>query len=313
MKTNEYHIPVLLQEVLDALQVTPGKRYIDATLGGGGHSIAIVERGGIVLSLDADQEAIDHFKRILGDKDIRILREKKDDKKNITISQYHTIALVKGNFKDIKEIAHLQGFEKVAGILFDLGVSSHQLDSAERGFSFGKEGPLDMRMDRDLGVQAKDLLHILSKKELAKLFFTFGEEPRGNEIAEKIVRVRETTPITTTKQLADIVLKIYGKNFERIHPATRVFQALRIAVNKELEDIESGLVQAENLLEKNGRLVVISFHSLEDRIVKQTFTQFAKEGKGNILTKKPIMAKEEEVQRNALSRSAKMRVFEKTI
>ena len=284
-----YHTSVLLQETIDFLNVQDGKQYIDATLGGGGHTREILERGGKVLGIDADQDAIDY----VGTKD------------NLTVA--------KGNFKDIDRLARENGFEQVAGILFDLGISSHHVDDAARGFSFQKEGPLDMRMDRELGVSAADLINVLHKGQLYELFTKFGEERFAKSIAQGIVNARQNHPITTTTELSQIIGRIVPRSAtaKHINPATRIFQALRIVVNDELTSIEEALPKAIELLGKNGRLVVISFHSLEDRIVKRAFLAYAEQGVGRVLTKRPLIPTEKEQELNKRSRSAKLRVFEK--
>lgn len=292
---NNFHVSVLLQEVIEYLNVKQNGKYIDATLGGGGHTFEIVKHGGRVLGIDVDEEAIKYV-------DSRI----KD-----------SITLVRGNFKDIKKIAEENGFERVDGILFDLGVSSHQFDEAEQGFSFQSDAPLDMRMDKSLSVTAKDLINGLTKRELHELFTKFGEEHFANRLANDIVAYRRVKAIETTKELAKLIEKTIGGRFrnnkKKIHPATKVFQALRIAVNDELNSLKDALPQAVELLANKGRLVVISFHSLEDRIVKQAFLQFGEQGLGKVVTDKPIVPTEEEIKQNRRSRSAKMRVFERAI
>ena len=284
---NSFHVSVLLKEIIEGLRIEEGKKYIDATLGGGGHSFEILKQGGIVLGIDVDQDAIDHVK-------LKVKSEK--------------LKVMKGNFRDIDKIAHLNNFEKVSGIIFDLGVSSHQLGKGERGFSFQKEGPLDMRMDHELGVRAMDLLKILTKGELYEIFTKFGEENRAWAVSSRIVSARKMKPIETTKDLVGV---IGGSRPGGIHAATKVFQALRIAVNDELGSLEEALPKAIRLLEKNGRLAVISFHSLEDRIVKRSFISFGNMKLGKIITKKPIVASQDEVEKNRKSRSAKLRIFEK--
>ncbi|MEK7533701.1 MAG: 16S rRNA (cytosine(1402)-N(4))-methyltransferase RsmH [Patescibacteria group bacterium] len=308
---NSFHESVLLKEIIENLGVEEGKRYIDATLGGGGHAVEILKRGGVVLGIDCDREAIEHIKKILREKDIKILSEKKDKALNILVSQYPNITLVKGNFRDIDKIAHSHGFEKVAGIIFDLGVSSYQLETAERGFSFQKEGPLDMRMDQDLGISAADLIKILTKGELYELFSKLGEESNARNVSEHIVRARRVKPIETTQELVEIIGEVKPPwRFSSIHPATKIFQALRIAVNDELNALKEALPKGVKLLAQNGRLLVISFQSLEDRIVKQSFIKFSKNGLGKIITKKPIVPNAEEINKNIRARSAKLRVFE---
>lgn len=291
---NDYHVSVLLQEVVDALQIQSGRKYIDATLGAGGHTRAIIQKGGIVLGIDQDQDAVEYVKENFK---FEILNLK------LTVAQ--------GNFAKLAEIAKENGFDTVAGILFDLGVSSHQLNSSERGFSFLQEAPLDMRMDSKLTVHAKDLVNGLNKGELIQLFTKYGEEPFAKRIAEKITHERLKGPVETTGQLASLVASVYPKGMKKVHPATKVFQALRIAVNDELVSLEKALPQALTVLESKGRIAVISFHSLEDRIVKHTFAYWEEKGLGKILTKKPIEPRREEIEKNRRSRSSKLRIFEK--
>lgn len=292
---SDYHISVLLQEVVDGLQVQKDEKYIDATMGAAGHSWEILKNEGIVLGIDQDIDAI---------------HEVQNDSR-FTIYDLRKFKIVQGNFAKIEEIAKENGFESVAGILFDLGVSSHQLDSEERGFSFLKEAPLDMRMDKELAVTAKDLVNGLHKGELIQLFTKYGEEPFAKRIAQKIVDTRLMHPIETTTELANLVASVYPRGNHKVHPATKVFQALRIAVNDELGSLESSLPQALTLLKNGGRIVVISFHSLEDRIVKQTFLDWEEKGLGKIITKKPIEPTEKEKEKNRRSRSSKLRIFEK--
>ncbi len=291
----EYHKSVLLQEAVDALQIKKSGKYIDATLGAGGHSFEIVRKGGTVLAIDQDNEAIQFVEEEL--------RIKNQELRN-------NITLVQGNFSHIGEIARENGFGMVAGILFDVGVSSHHLDANERGFSFQSTGPLDMRMDTTLQVRAADLVNGLNKGELIDLFTKYGEEPFARRIAEAIVTARVIKPFENTTELAELITRSV-KQIGKIHPATRVFQALRIAVNDELISLEEGLIQAVDLLETKGRLVVITFHSLEDRIVKRTYEKFKEQGLGEIITDKPIIPTDSEIERNKRARSAKMRVFEK--
>jgi 16S rRNA (cytosine1402-N4)-methyltransferase len=282
---SDYHEPVLLKETIEGLRVEKDKRYIDATLGGGGHSFEILRRSGIVLGIDVDQDAI-----------ANIEKDKKPEK----------LTVARGNFRDIDKIALLNKFDKVAGIIFDLGVSSHQIDTPTRGFSFQNEGPLDMRMDQELGVRALDLIKILTKGELYEVFTKFGEETHAWAISDAIVRTRGVKPIETTTDLAKIAFAIAGQS-------RKVFQALRIAVNDELISIEEALPKALGLLEENGRLCVISFHSLEDRIVKRKFLEFEEKKMGKIITKKPFIPTDEEIKRNKRAGSAKLRIFEKNI
>ncbi len=296
---SNYHKSVLLQEAIDGLNVCPGLKYIDATLGGGGHSLAIIERGGIVLGLDVDQDSIDYVQENFK---FEILNLK--------------LKVARGNFRDIDRLAKENGFEKVAGILFDLGLSSHQIDSSERGFSYLLSGPLDMRMDQRLGVKAKDLLNALGKRELYEIFKKFGEAHNAHAISEHIISARRVAPFETTNDLIEILMGLYGFNnitdFAKAKSGKKIFQALRIAVNDELGSLEEALPKALGLLEKNGRIVTITFHSLEDKIVKKAFVKFEKEGKGKIITKKPILPTEREIKTNKRSKSAKLRIFERS-
>lgn len=307
----QFHTPVLLQEAVSLLHVTEGKKYIDATVGGGGHTFEILKRGGVVLGIDCDQDAIDYVKKILRDKDIKILSEKKVNTLNISVSQYPNITLVRGNFRDIDTIACSQGFDKVAGILFDLGVSSYQFEQPHRGFSFQLDAPLDGRMDQTLVVGAKDLVNALNEQELYELISTLGEERLARPISRSIIRARRVKPIETTGELARIVQGVYKEGGRKTHPATRVFQAFRIAVNDELNNLTRALPKAVDVLKEEGRLVIIAFHSLEDRIVKRQFAQLQRQGVGVVITKKPIIPSQEEVAANRRSRSAKLRAFEK--
>lgn len=295
---SDYHRSVLLQETIDALNVQAGKKYIDATLGGGGHTEAILRAGGCVLGIDTDNEAITYCKKKLKSEHEEFITNKK-------------VVLIRGNFREIDHLSKQHGFDTVAGILFDLGVSSYQLDKPERGFSFRHSGPLDMRMDDRLGVTAKDLLHALGKRELQQIFLRFGEEYKAAAIAKAIIAKRAKKPIETTTELADIIRSVYRGSTEGIDPATKVFQALRIVVNDELYVLEEVLPKAIALLQPKGRLVVISFHSLEDRIVKESFVSFEKKGLGKILTKKPLVPSSTEQEQNRRSRSAKLRIFER--
>lgn len=291
-----YHKPVLLREAIEALGVKAGNWYIDATLGDGGHTLEILKLGGKVLGIDVDPQAIERAKKRLE-----------------SLGFSGKFKTVQGNFRDLKNLISQTELadQKFRGVLFDLGVSSLQLGSPERGFSFGKEGPLDMRLDLSLGIRALDLVNNLSRKELYELFKNLGEEKYSRSLADALVRAREVVPIETTVQLAGLIERVLGGRKEKIHPATRVFQALRIAVNDELNTLEEGLREAIDVIEENGHILVISFHSLEDRVVKNTFKQWQSVGLGEILTKKPITPSDEEIKENPRSRSAKMRVFEK--
>lgn len=296
---NDFHTPVLLQEAIDFLKVKKGSKYIDATLGGGGHTKEILERGGEVLGIDVDEDALNYVQENL-----------KSQISNLKLK------LARGNFKNIDKIARLKDFSRVSGILFDLGVSSFQLENPERGFSYQKEGPLDMRMDKELKVQAADLLNILTKGELDELFFKLGEENNSRTISDGIIRARGIKPIRTTGDLVLIIQESLGKKgrtsaLKRSFIAKRIFQALRIAVNDELNSLREVLPAAYSLLDRKGRVAVISFHSLEDRIVKNAFKEFELKNMGRIITKKPIVPSLLEIERNSRSKSAKLRVFEK--
>ena len=294
---NSFHTSVLLKEIIENLNIEKDRKYIDATIGGGGHSFEILKRGGIVLGIDVDQDAIDYIEE---------KRKAQSAKRKI----WERLTLIRGNFRDIDKIAHLNRFEKVSGIIFDLGVSSYQLETANRGFSFQKNGPLDMRMDQELNVTAADLIKILKKGELYELFTKLGEESRARQLSNSIARARGIKPIETTEDLAKIIRNI-SKGFSRIHPATKAFQALRIAVNDELNSLKEALPKSVELLENNGRLLVISFHSLEDRIVKNLFLELESKGYGEIVTKKPITPSFSEIEKNRRARSAKLRIFKK--
>jgi 16S rRNA (cytosine1402-N4)-methyltransferase len=293
---------VLLNEVLEGLQVKPGGLYIDGTTGAGGHSTAILSASapnGRVLCIDADPGALATARRNLADFASRV-------------------QFVNANFSELETIAVQNGFDCVDGILFDLGVSSLQLDSAERGFSFQHDGPLDMRLS-GAGLSAADLINALSEKELADIIWRYGEERQSRRIARAIVAHR---PIRTTGELAQIITQAKSGH-ERIHPATRTFQALRIEVNEELDVLESVLPMAIRLLVPGGRLAVITFHSLEDRIVKQFFRTESQEcicppqvlactcnhrSSLHVLNRRPIEASAEERSLNRRSRSAKLRI-----
>jgi 16S rRNA (cytosine1402-N4)-methyltransferase len=288
------HISVLLQEAVESLLVHPGAWYIDATLGGGGHAKRILELGGNVIGIDQDRAAIEYVESRI---------KNQESRKNLILEQ--------GNFSDIAAIAkkyHLNG--SIAGVLFDLGVSSFQIDQSGRGFSIRRDEPLDMRMNEAGSVTAYEVVNHWSETELEEIFAKYGEEERAGQIAKVIVERRAEKLFETSKELATFIEATVKRSGE-IHPATRVFQAIRIAVNQELEALKKGLHGAIEVLGKNGRMSVISFHSLEDRITKQTFREFAAAGMGKIITKKPIVPGDSEVQTNRRARSAKLRVIEK--
>jgi 16S rRNA (cytosine1402-N4)-methyltransferase len=293
------HKSVLYKEALEALAVKPGETYIDATIDGGGHAKGILELRGRVLGIDIDPQSI----RQLANRESLVVRQRDD--KLYAISD--RLTLVQGNFADLGVIAKEFGVLEAAGILFDLGLSSDQLEEAERGFSFSKSGPLDMRLDPKLAVTAADLVNGLNEGELYELFTKLGEEPNSRRLARAIVRARIDKRIETTTELARLAERVVGRA-GRIHPATRVFLALRIAVNDELNNLKKGLEEAASLLKKDGRLVVISFHSLEDRMVKNFFK---KASQLKVLTEKPVGPSVEEILANPRARSGKMRAAER--
>ena len=315
------HVPVLLKEAIDFLNVRRGGTYIDATVGLGGHSYEIARRLGArghLIGFDKDPAALEAARKKLAP----VVGEQVVGHSSLVVSEpiserlttndqrpgldWPTVTLLHGSFA---ELVNEQGPATVDGILADLGVSSLQLGNPERGFSFQAEGPLDMRMNPLSGETAEQVVNHIDERELADVIYEFGEERRSRRIARAIVRSR---PIRTTKQLVEVVsAAARSMKHERIHPATRTFQALRIFVNHELDDLQALLKAAPGLLKPGGRLVVISFHSLEDRIVKDALREGAKQGSMSLLTKKPLTATEEESDRNPRARSAKMRAAEK--
>lgn len=285
-----YHSSVLLTEALGFLKVKPGGTYLDATLGDGGYSLGILQKGGKIIGIDADQESIERTRERF---------------KTAGVGKSN-FGLIKGNFRNLAELVKDKRFK---GIVFDLGVSSNQLDQADRGFSFSKPAPLDMRMDRDLEVRALDLVNGLNKGELEKLFEVYGEFG-DKRVVRAIIESRAKKMITQTTELANLVEKVLPKRPNKIHPATLIFQALRIAVNDEINVLRDGLPQAIEVLNPEGRLVVVSFHSLEDRVVKETFKAEELKGRGKVVGD-IIRPGLEEIGDNPRSRSAKMRIFEK--
>jgi 16S rRNA (cytosine1402-N4)-methyltransferase len=295
------HVPVLLQPAIEFLAVRRGGTYIDATLGLGGHSWEIAKllgAQGRLIGFDKDPVALERT------------RERLMSPPTEWEGSWPQIELVHASFA---EVAQHVAAESADGLLADLGVSSMQLQNPARGFSFQAEGPLDMRMNTQAGQTAEQVVNRFDERELADAIYEFGEERRSRRIARAIVRAR---PITTTAQLAQVVsaaARPMNKAERRIHPATKTFQALRILVNRELEDLQ-GLLRADaapQVLRRGGRLVIISFHSLEDRIVKDALRDGAREGRYKVLTKKPVTAEEPEIERNPRSRSAKLRAAEK--
>lgn len=308
-----YHVPVLLQEAVELLSPAPGagRVYVDGTLGGGGHAEEILRRtapDGMLIGIDRDADAVSRCRGRLGIYGSRA-------------------ALRQANFREMKRVVNELGFPAVDGILLDLGVSWFHVKTPERGFSFMLEGPLDMRMDTGAGSTAADLVNRLSREELERIIREFGEEKKARAVARAIERARAGGPITTTVQLAGIVSRVFPPSLHRrIHPATRTFQALRIAVNDEISALETGIEEMISILKPGGRLVVITFHSLEDRVVKQAFAASAK---GCVcpprlpvcacgrrpglrpLTKKPMTPSKNEMAANPAARSAKLRAAEK--
>ena len=301
------HVSVLLDEALQYLAVQPGGRYVDCTLGAGGHARAIMHAsapGGLLLGIDADPHAVEFAKD--------------------TLNEYtDSVQLVNANFRDLKMTAGRANFIPVHGVLFDLGISSMQLAQADRGFSFQSEAPLDMRFSEKQSMSAADIVNDFREEELANLIWEFGEERFSRRIARAIVTAR---PLATTTQLANVISRAQPDRHSRIHPATRTFQALRIAVNDELSSLTSALEQARDILGEGGRLVVISFHSLEDRIVKQFMQRESRDcvcppeqpsctcnhvATLRILTKRPVTPSADEAARNPRSRSARLRAAER--
>jgi len=307
------HVPVLLKEAIDFLNVRRGGTYIDATVGLGGHSYEIARRLGApghLIGFDKDPAALEVAKRVVARRSVGVgenetQRPPTHDQRRQ--SDWPTVDLVHGSFADV---ANDQRPTTIDGILADLGVSSLQLSDAARGFSFQAEGPLDMRMNPKAELTAEQVVNHMSERELADVIYEFGEERRSRRIARAIVRSR---PIRSTAQLAEVIAAAARPmNAERrIHTATRTFQALRIFVNRELDDLRALLSAAPQLLKPGGRLVIISFHSLEDRIVKDSLREGVSQGLYRLLIKKPVRAGEEEIDRNPRSRSAKLRAAEK--
>jgi len=303
------HVPVLLEEAVEALKAQPGGRYVDCTVGAGGHASRILARsqpGGQLLGIDADPESI----RVAGER---------------LMPYGDSVLLVNDNFSRLEPICYHHDYMPVHGILFDLGLASFQVDTPRRGFSFQQDGPLDMRVSPSQEIDAAEIVNTWSEEELAGILWRYGEEPGSRRIARAIVHAR---PVDTTAELAQIVAGAVGGRRGKTHPATRAFQALRIAVNHELDNLETALVQAVKLLGFDGRLVVISYHSLEDRIVKQFMRR---EASGCIcppetpacvcghtptirmLTKRVVVPTEAEVRANPRARSARLRVAERIV
>ncbi len=306
------HVSVLLHEAVDELQVKPSGIYVDGTLGGGGHSYEICKRldsEGRLIGIDQDAEALEAAQKRLG--------EFKD-----------RITLVKSNYERTGEVLRELGIEKVDGIILDLGVSSYQLDNAERGFSYREDAPLDMRMDREQTMSAKEIVNGYSQEELFRVIREYGEERYAGSIARNICRQREKKVIETTFELVDIIrtsMPAKAKNGKG-HPAKRTFQAIRMECNRELDVLREALENMVDLLNDGGRLAIITFHSLEDRLVKTSFRRYenpcvcppdfpicvcGRKSKGKVITRKPRIPSAEETEKNTRAKSAKLRVFEK--
>ena len=309
------HVPVLLKEAIDFLDVKPGGSYLDATVGLGGHSSEIARRlgaAGHLIGFDKDAAALERAAVSLQPSALsKGAVEGSAAAEQQTNLDWPTVSLIHSSFAEVEERAAPASLD---GILADLGVSSLQLGDAARGFSFQAEGPLDMRMNPMSGETAEQVVNHIDERELADVIYEFGEERRSRRIARAIVRSR---PIRTTTQLVEVVsaaarsMKLGHHKHDRIHPATKTFQALRIFVNRELDDLKALLEAAPRVLRPGGRLVVISFHSLEDRIVKDALRAGFKDNIFRLLTKKPVVASEDEVERNPRARSAKMRAAER--
>jgi len=304
------HIPVLVSEVIAGLNLKPGDNVIDATIGGGGHALAILEATapkGKLLGIDWDKTAVARAQNRLAKYKNRLI-------------------LKSGNYRGIKAITYESGFNEISAILLDLGLSTDQLKDQSRGFSFSAQGPLDMRFSDEELTTAAAIVNTWSEKDLAHIFRKYGEERHASRIAHLITTVRQSAPFTSGLELADVVLRGAGRRGSRIHPATRIFQALRIAINHELENLEAALPDLVEILESSGRLAIISFHSLEDRIVKQFFKRESSDclcppelpacrcghqPSLRLINKKVITPSSEEIRRNPAARSAKLRVAAK--
>lgn len=303
-----FHLPVLLRETIEGLAVARNKKYIDATLGGGGHSLEIIKSGGVLLGIDQDIEAINYFTKLLKINNLQNLIGNK-------------IFLEEDNFVHLKKIAEKNGFKQISGILFDLGVSSYQISASNRGFSYLETQELDMRMDQRTSLTAKEIINKFKAEELYEIFTAYSEELYSRTIVDAIIRARAIKKIITGSDLVEILKNILSKinpgmpdyKFEKllVKTSARIFQALRIKVNNELDYLKMALDQALDLLGFDGRLAVISYHSLEDRIVKIKFREREREGKVKLINRQPIISSAFEQQRNPKSRSAKLRIVSK--
>lgn len=286
------HTPVMPQQVLEFLQVKPGKTYLDATIGLGGHTREMLKKGARVIGLDQDQQALEILSNTLQPEFPNLL------------------TLTHGNFSHLTDHLQNQSINAFDGMLFDLGTSALQLEDPNRGFSFTSDQSLDMRMNQDLLVTAKDLVNGLSRKELYEMFTHFSQEKHARSIADLIIRARQIKPIESAKELADMI-ETHIPRQGHLHPATKVFQALRMAVNDELNSLTKALPKAVSLLQPKGRLVVISFHEGEDRIVKHFLSDHERTHALTVLTSKPLTPSETEIKANPRSRSAKLRAAQK--
>jgi len=289
------HKPVLLREVLELLVLNKNGLYVDGTVGTGGHAIAILKtlgEEGRIIAMDRDPQALETARSVL--------------------SQYaQKIIFIRDRFSKIHENLRSMNIAEVDGILLDLGMSNPQIQSSGRGFSFLKDEPLDMRMDPDLKLTAKDVVNTYKEKELARLLKDFGEEDKAQKIAKAIVHQRKIRKIKTSKELAELVARAKNAKYSRIHPATKTFMALRIHINDELSELKIFLESAPRLLTHKGRLCIISYHSLEDRMVKTSFNSLKNHG-FQVITKKPIKPSRDEIQENPSARSAKLRIIERS-
>lgn len=296
------HISVLPKEVIENLNIQAGDIFVDCTLGDGGHSVDVLKRFGnevTIVGIDRDENSLAQAKATL----------------DASGASTDKVFLKLGNFRNVDQVLHSFGFAEADKFLFDIGLSSRQIEESGRGFSFQKNEPLLMTFEKskETGVTAKEIVNEWEEENIATVIFGFGEEKFARKIAKGIVEARKAKTIETTSELVEIILKNtpFYYHHGRVHPATRTFQALRIAVNDELGAISAGLKEAWTMLSSKGRIAVISFHSLEDRIVKHYFNELKLTGTANLITKKPIVASEEEVSANPRSRSAKLRIIEK--
>ncbi|MBR3280426.1 MAG: 16S rRNA (cytosine(1402)-N(4))-methyltransferase RsmH [Clostridia bacterium] len=303
------HIPIMLNEVIDNLKIKPNGIYVDGTMGGAGHSEAIVKKlsnEGLLIGIDRDQEAL--------------------NASHERLKEFENVRYIWGKHEDLKDILFGMGIKKIDGILLDLGISSYQIDEASRGFSYTKEAPLDMRMNKEQELTAREVVNTYSKEKLEKIFFDYGEENFSKRIAAKIIEKREMKSIETTSDLCDVIRSSIPKGKDAVDSFKRIFQAIRIEVNGELKDLEKAIKDGIEIMNEGGRFCILTFHSLEDRIVKNAFNDAA--GKctcpkdfpvcvcnaksfGKIINKKPIIPSEEEQINNPRSKSCKLRVFER--